>query len=169
MALKKKGEQKVLEVNAEMQGELTFKDPVNLIINGNFQGKLNVRGMLSIGERATVNADILGEDILIAGRVEGKITAEKRVRLVPPADVKGEIRTHLLVVEEGAVLNGSCVMGERKSNYLSLDEMAGYLQIDKDTLLKWAEERKVPSIREGGNYYFDRAEVENWLSREKVA
>ncbi|RKY37286.1 MAG: hypothetical protein DRP73_01935, partial [Candidatus Omnitrophota bacterium] len=136
MALKKKGEQKVLEVNAEMQGELTFKDPVNLIINGNFQGKLNVRGMLSIGERATVNADILGEDILIAGRVEGKITAEKRVRLVPPADVKGEIKTHLLVVEEGAVLNGSCVMGERKSNYLSLDEMAGYLQIDKDTLLK---------------------------------
>jgi len=169
MALKKKGEQKVLEVNAEMQGELTFKDPVNLIINGNFQGRLNVRGVLSIGERATVKADILGEDILIAGRVEGKITAEKRVRLVPPADVRGEIRTHLLVVEEGAVLNGSCLMGERKSNHLSLDEMAGYLQIDKDTLLKWAEEKKVPAIREGGDYYFDRAEVENWLSQEKVA
>jgi excisionase family DNA binding protein len=168
MALKKKGEEKVLEVNAEMQGELTFKDPVNLVINGNFQGKLNVKGMLSIGEKATVKADIFGEDVLIAGKVEGKITADKRVRLIPPADVRGEIRTHLLVVEEGAVLNGNCIMGERKSGYLSLDEMASYLQIDKETLLKWAEERKVPAIREGSNYYFDKAEVESWLSQEKV-
>ena len=169
MALKKKGEEKILEVNAEMQGELTFKDPVNLVINGTFQGRLNVRGQLSIGERANVKAEIWGEDIVIAGKVEGKITAEKRIRLVPPADIKGEIRTPLLVVEEGAVLNGNCIMGERKSNYLSLEEMAGYLQIDKETLLKWAEEKKVPVIREGGNYYIDKTEVESWLSQEKVA
>lgn len=169
MALKKKGEEKVLEVNASMQGELTFKDPVNLVINGVFQGKLNTKGVLSIGERALVKAEIIGEDITIAGRVEGNIVASKRLRLIPPAEVNGDIKTPLLVVEEGAILNGSCTMKQERSKYLTLEEMASYLQIDKETLLKWAEENKVPAVKEGENFLFDKREVENWLSKEKVS
>ena len=168
MTAKRRAEEKTLEVDASMQGELTFKDPVNLIINGTFQGKLNTRGTLSVGEKAFVRAEILGEDVTIAGRVEGNIMAEKRLRLVAPADIKGEIKTPLLVIEEGAILNGRCIMKVSKSGYLTMAEMADYLQIDKRTLLSWTEENKVPVIREGDTYFFDRKEVENWLSKEKV-
>ena len=168
MALKRKGEGKVLEVNASMQGELTFKDEVNLTINGVFQGKLNTKGTLIVGEKAYVKAEIIGEDITIAGKVEGNIIAEGRLRLIPPANVRGEIKTGVLVVEEGAVLNGTCTMGGGKNKYLTLEEMASYLQIDKETLFRWAEENKVPAKKEGPAYLFDRKEVETWLSREKV-
>lgn len=168
MALKKRGDERILEVNASMQGELTFKDEVNLTINGSFQGKLNTRGFLLIGEKAYVKATILGEEITIAGRVEGNVIAERRLKLIPPANVIGEIKTPLLVVEEGAVLNGNCIMRSEGDNYLSLEEMASYLQIDRETLLKWAEENKVPARKEGEKYFFHREAVENWLSKEKV-
>lgn len=169
MALKKKEEQKVLEVNAAMQGELTFKDPVNLTINGTFQGQLSTKGTLLIGERAFVRADILGEDITIAGKVEGNIVAEKKLSLIPPANIQGEIKSPLLVVEEGAILNGHCKMSNVKEGYLTLEEMTSYLQIDKETLLRWAEEKKVSASKEGDTYLFNSKEVENWLSKEKIS
>ena len=34
-------EEKILDVNATMQGTMIFKDPVNLRINGEFEGKLD--------------------------------------------------------------------------------------------------------------------------------
>jgi len=47
-----------------MQGNLSFKDPVNLRINGRFEGNLEVRGTLAIGSTAIVKADILGDNII---------------------------------------------------------------------------------------------------------
>ena len=170
MAKKRLEEEKVLEVNADMQGELTFKDPVNLTINGTFQGKLNTKGILFIGQKADVKAEIIGEDITVAGTIEGNIFAGTRLKLIAPADVKGEIKSPLLVIEEGAILNGLCTMGaQTHSTYFTLREMANYLQIEESTLLDWAKENKVPVIREGSQYLFDPKEVENWLAKEKVS
>ena len=36
--------QKVLDVDASLQGNLVFKDAVNLQINGSFEGKLETKG-----------------------------------------------------------------------------------------------------------------------------
>ncbi len=169
MVAKKKSDQKVLEVNATMQGELTFKDPVNLTINGDFKGKLDTKGTLLIGKDAYVGAEITGEDITIAGRVEGNIIAQKRLTLISPANVKGEIKTPVLIVEEGAILNGECIMKSETTKFMTIEEMATYLKIDRETLLNWVEDNKIPVMREGSKYLFDRKEVENWLSKEKVS
>ncbi len=56
---------KILDVDASMQGTLSFNDPVNLRINGKFEGKLNTKGILMVGERADIAADIFGEYITI--------------------------------------------------------------------------------------------------------
>ncbi|MFH1644925.1 MAG: polymer-forming cytoskeletal protein, partial [Candidatus Omnitrophota bacterium] len=50
-------EEKVLDVDASMQGSMVFKDAVNLRINGAFDGSLDTRGKLTIGEGAVVCAD----------------------------------------------------------------------------------------------------------------
>ncbi|MFA6610525.1 MAG: polymer-forming cytoskeletal protein, partial [Candidatus Omnitrophota bacterium] len=62
---KRHEEEKILDVDAAMQGSLIFKDPVNLRINGRFEGLLNTKGNLMIGEAAAVNADITGDSIII--------------------------------------------------------------------------------------------------------
>jgi excisionase family DNA binding protein len=170
-AKKKEQEPKILDVNASMQGELIFSDPVNLRINGSFQGKLNTKGKLIIGEKASVKADIVGENITIAGKVEGTIFAETKLKLEPGANLSGDIKTPLLVVEEGAIINGRCTMQSRSKyskEVLGLEEMASYLQIDKETLLSWAEQGKVPCFKENNLWKFDRRKVDEWLTKEKV-
>ena len=48
--IKEQEENKTIEINAQMQGSLTFADPVNLKISGQFSGNLNTKGILTIGE-----------------------------------------------------------------------------------------------------------------------
>src|SRR3989338_1770853 len=84
---------KVLEVDASFQGNLIFKDEVNLHINGHFEGRLETKGDLLIGEQASVKANIIGERITIAGSVNGDVTAVSELRLAPTAKVIGDIRT----------------------------------------------------------------------------
>ena len=83
--------EKVLDVDATMQGTLTFRDPVNLRINGSFEGSLDTKGSLTIGQNAVVKAGIKGESIVVAGRVYGDIIAEKELKLIPPARVTGSV------------------------------------------------------------------------------
>ncbi|MBI4437242.1 MAG: polymer-forming cytoskeletal protein [Candidatus Omnitrophica bacterium] len=168
--------EKILDVDASMQGTLSFRDPVNLKINGKFEGTLDTRGSLTIGENATVHATIKGESILIAGKVTGNINAQKIIRIVPPGEVIGDIRTPLLEVKEGAILQGNCNMGgESKSGLtpsrrevLTAEELARYLEVETSSVLEWAERGKIPAIREGNLWKFDRTKIDEWVSNEKI-
>ena len=48
------GREKWLEVDASMTGSMVFKDPVNLQINGRFEGTLDAKGNLAKIGRAHV-------------------------------------------------------------------------------------------------------------------
>ena len=177
MACKKRQEEpkeKLLDVDASMQGTLTFKDPVNLRINGEFEGKLTTKGKLTIGEHAVVNADIIGEDIIIAGKVNGDIMADKAIKLVAPACVAGDIKTPSLNIEEGAIFEGYCNMlrGEKASkntdNMLTIDEVAKYLEVEKNVVLEWADTGKLPAMKEGSRWRFEKSKIEDWLTSEKI-
>lgn len=165
--------EKVLDVDASMQGTLSFKDPVNLRINGRFEGKLNTKGTLMIGENADVNAEIQGEHITVAGRVRGNIRASKELKLISPASVVGNIETIVLSVAEGAVIDGNIKMtGANKDvsskQLLSVDEVAKYLEIDIGLVSEWASNGRLPGIKEGNVWRFDRSVVDAWVSNEKI-
>ena len=164
---------KVLEVDASMAGSLTFKDPVNLQINGRFEGSLETKGTLLIGERAHVKATITGESVVVRGSVEGPITASQRLELQGGACVIGKVITPILVVQEGAVLHGQCDMrGERgsiESQWMSLEELARYLEVETGTVVDWAKNGRLPGEQDGqGQWRFHRQRVEAWLAQEKI-
>lgn len=172
---KKKAEEKVLDVDASMQGTLSFKDPVNLQINGRFEGTLDTKGELTIGEKAFVNANIAGDEITIAGRVSGEIIAKKSLKIIPPGRVDGNIKTPLLCVTQGAVLNGHCQMtSEPKTSekgildLMNADEVARYLEIDSSLVNEWAQSGKLPAIRDGDIFHFDKAKIDEWIASERI-
>lgn len=177
MALRRRQEEpreKILDVDASMQGTLTFKDSVNLRINGKFEGKLQTKGSLTIGEHAVVTADIIGENIVIAGRVNGNIKADKTLKLVAPACVVGDIKAPILNITEGAIFEGYCNMlrGEKTSkstaDMLTIDEVAKYLEVDKNVVLEWADTGKLPAMKEGQRWRFEKSKIEDWLTSEKI-
>lgn len=168
--------EKILDVDASMQGTLVFKDSVNLRINGRFEGVLNTKGNLMIGEHAVVSADITGESIIVAGKVDGNIKALKELKLIAPACVLGEIETPLLSVAEGAVLDGQCKMlsGSKrdsmsgKSSFMTFDELAKYLAVEAAVINDWVNSGKLPAMRDGDSWKFDRSRIDEWIATEKA-
>ena len=166
MALKKKQvEEKVLDVSASMQGSLSFKDPVNLRINGRFEGNLEVRGSLTIGPTAMVNADIIGDTIIVGGRVKGKIVTKEMMVLLPTAIVEGEIYPAKLNIAEGAIFDGKCYM---LRDLLSPEELARYLEVDLTSVMEWANSGKIPGIREEDSWRFERKSVDAWIASGQI-
>ncbi len=163
----------VIEINAQMQGSLNFKDHVNLKINGNFAGSLETRGTLTIGNSAEVHSDINGDNIIIGGKVTGDIIANKMLVLMPTAVLKGNISTPKLNIVEGAVFQGNCQMLEPSNNanahnLLSIKEVAKYLEIGIDEIEQLANSGDIPGIRNGDIWKFEQAEIDNWASSAKL-
>ncbi len=104
-------EDKVINIEAGMQGNLKFTGPVNLRLNGDFEGDLEAKGVLVIDEKADIRAKIVkGDTITISGKVKGDIICSKRLELASSARVIGNVETPVLVVNEGAILKGDCQM-----------------------------------------------------------
>lgn len=171
-------EDKILDVDANMSGNMIFKDPVNLRINGTFDGGLDVKGNLMIGENAVVKANIKGEVVTIAGSVYGDIDSTKSVKIVPPGKVVGTIKTPILSIVEGAIFEGISRMlkGEEAKatitatmkDMLTIDEVARYLEVDKSLIMNWASEGKLPGVKEKNTWKFERTRLEDWIANEKI-
>jgi len=165
MAFKKKLEEKILDVDAAMQGSLSFRDPVNLRINGKFEGNLDTRGNLTIGSTAVINADIIGDNIIIGGRVKGKITARERLTLLPQAIVEGHIYPARLNIAEGAILEGQCSM---LHDFLNPEQLAMYLEVELNSIMEWANSGKVPGSKDGNDWKFERKAIDSWVADGKI-
>ncbi len=165
---------KAVEINAQMQGSLTFKDPLSLKINGAFSGSLETKGTLSIGSTAVVEASINGDNIVIAGKVTGDIIAYKMLTLMPTAVLKGNISAPKLNIVEGAIFQGKCKMMETQEagtiddNLLDIDEVAKYLEIDMAEIEALANSGKIPGRKTGNNWKFERAQIDHWAASGRV-
>ncbi|MFA5410634.1 MAG: polymer-forming cytoskeletal protein [Candidatus Omnitrophota bacterium] len=162
---KKKLEERVMDVDASMQGELSFRDPVNLRINGRFEGTLNTRGTLTIASTANVVADIIGDNIIVGGRLKGRVTAKESLTLLPSAVLEGDIYPLKLNVAEGAIFEGRCIM---LHDFLNAEELARYLEVDLNSILEWASAGKVPGVKEGERWRFERKAIDTWVASGKV-
>ncbi|HKB80559.1 MAG TPA: polymer-forming cytoskeletal protein [Thermoanaerobaculia bacterium] len=101
-----------LDSGASFKGELEFEDTMR--IDGRFNGKIVSKNELIVGESATIEGDIHVGRVAISGTVIGKIVAEQRVEIHRNGKVYSDVDTPALVIEEGAIFQGNCVMGDRK-------------------------------------------------------
>ena len=100
-----------LDRGASFKGEMEFEDTMR--IDGKFNGKIMSKNELIVGESAHIEGDILVGRIAISGTVMGKIVATQRVEIHRTGKVYSDIDTPALVIEEGAIFQGNCSMGER--------------------------------------------------------
>jgi cytoskeletal protein CcmA (bactofilin family) len=94
----------------KIKGEITGSE--DLFIDGPVEGKLNLgNSSVTVGPNGTVKADITAREVVVRGRVEGKIAGKERVQLWNTGQVSGEISTQRLAIEDGAVLRGKVETG----------------------------------------------------------
>ncbi|MGW8250228.1 MAG: bactofilin family protein [Anaerolineales bacterium] len=84
-----------------------------LRIEGTFEGDINLRGLLVVGETGRVTCDaIQANTVIIAGAVRGNITAEK-IEIRASGRVWGDVITAAFATEEGAFLRGQITMEDQ--------------------------------------------------------
>src|SRR2546423_613013 len=117
-----------------LTGEASFKGMLR--VDGHLSGQVKSEGgTLIVGNNGQVDADIEVAVATIHGTVNGDITASQRLELGRAAKVNGNIQTPSLVIEQGAVFEGSCKMVQqraaaektREDNNKSLSASAGAL------------------------------------------
>ncbi len=100
-----------LDRGSAFKGELEFEDTMR--IDGRFNGRIQSKNELIVGESAHIEGDIHVGRIAISGTVVGKIVADQRVEIHRNGKVYSDIDTPALIIEEGAIFQGNCVMGDR--------------------------------------------------------
>ncbi len=90
-------------------GEATFKAMMR--VDGHLSGRvISNSGTLIVGANGKVDANIEVAVAIIHGTINGDIIATQRLELGRAAKVNGNIQTPSLVIEQGAVFEGSCKM-----------------------------------------------------------
>jgi cytoskeletal protein CcmA (bactofilin family) len=109
-----------LDRGASFKGELEFEDTMR--IDGRFNGRITSKNELVVGESAQIEGEIHVGRVAISGTVIGKIVADQRVEIHRNGKVYSDIDTPALIIEEGAIFQGNCVMGEKSkgSNVASI-------------------------------------------------
>lgn len=77
-----------------------------LYLEGDLEGKLELRNRLTIGPDAKVNANIKAKEIVVFGTIRGNVEAESRISLRSGATIVGDIKTAGIVIEDGAYFKG---------------------------------------------------------------
>ncbi len=104
----------------DFKGKAKFEGTVR--VDGNFEGEIIIDDTLIIGENALIKGTITGGTIVSSGRIEGVITANKKIQLLKPAILIGDVHTPTFSVEEGVYFQGECDMGVAPNLDLDLDE-----------------------------------------------
>ncbi len=94
--------------NSRISRNLSFEGTV--LIEGHVEGEINTRDSILIGETAVVNAELTASSVVITGNVTGDITALRRVEIRAPGRVYGKVTTPSLIIHEGVVFDGQCLM-----------------------------------------------------------
>jgi len=96
--------------------EGTLKTEGSVKIDGRFKGQVVAGDTIVIGESAVVEASLEGINILIAGTVHGDVKAEGKLEITPKGKLFGNFTAVKLLVDEGAIIRGECIMDSKPGN-----------------------------------------------------
>ena len=98
----------LLASTTEVEGHLTFKGEARL--DGRFTGGITGDGAVVVGASARLKSDIRSPEIILGGYMEGTVDGSRRVEINPGGHVRGTIHAPVLVVAEGGLFDGRCIM-----------------------------------------------------------
>lgn len=101
--------QSVISRGTAVRGDVQGED--NLHVRGSIEGNVSLTGDVIIAAGAEVHADLLAARIIVSGDVTGNLLASEKVEVLPTGKVRGDIRTKVLLVYEGASITGEVRAG----------------------------------------------------------
>jgi cytoskeletal protein CcmA (bactofilin family) len=108
----------VVGAESSFQGTLRSKGSVR--IDGKIEGGVSAEGVI-LGERGEVQGDISARTVVVGGKVTGNIHATESLELLTKAQVFGDLHAPQLLIAEGAIFEGSCLMASEKAKVIEVN------------------------------------------------
>lgn len=81
-------------------------------VEGAVEGDIRAGKAVVVGKEGRVSGNIVTQDAVLSGTVQGSLTAASRLEVQATATIEGDVHARRIHLEEGAVLNGTVQMGE---------------------------------------------------------
>lgn len=102
----------IIGKGSTIKGHLQIKGGIR--VDGFIEGTLETDGFIIIGTSGKAKADIKAKECLISGVLDGNVTVTETLELDKTAQLTGDIVAKILTVNAGAVIVGTCQMGDKK-------------------------------------------------------
>ena len=99
--------------DALFKGALSFEGTVR--IDGKFEGQVDTKDTLVIGETGDMKADVKVGTLICKGQLNGAVVASKKIEMHPASRITGNIQTPALSIELGATIDGHLNMTGRET------------------------------------------------------
>lgn len=100
------GKTAVLGATIKVKGDISGEE--NLLIEGKVEGSVSLSSHeLTIGKTGKLNANLTAKNIRIDGQVDGDIIGKEKVIVTSTSQIKGNIVTPKMTLEEGARFKGT--------------------------------------------------------------
>ena len=94
-----------------VKGQITGRE--DLYVNGTVEGTIDLSGgMLIIESRGHLVSEVKAREVVIFGRVEGKVTTRDRLKIMKDGSVEGDLVAGRIMIEDGAYFKGSIEIGD---------------------------------------------------------
>ncbi len=92
-----------------------LRSPGSIRVEGRIVGEIVAGQGISIGGSGEVDGNVSAKLVTIGGKITGSVLAQEKLVFESKAVVRGDIRAAKLVIEEGAVFDGKCIMSDSKA------------------------------------------------------
>ena len=89
------------KISGEISGDGDF------IVNGEVAGDCNINGTVTLARNGFWQGSIHANNVIVAGQIEGDITANQKVEITNTARISGTVSGEAIAVAEGAVVEGA--------------------------------------------------------------
>ena len=107
-------------VGAESFFQGTLRSKGSIRIDGKIEGGVSADGII-IGEQGEIQGDVSARSVVVGGKVTGNIHASESLELLAKSQVFGDLHAPQLVISEGAVFEGSCLMASEKAKIIEVN------------------------------------------------
>jgi len=91
-----------------------LRTPGSVRVDGRIVGELIATQNIAIGNTGDVDGNMSAKNITVGGKIKGSMLAQEKLVFESKAIVRGDIKAAKLVIDEGAVFDGKCIMSEAK-------------------------------------------------------
>lgn len=117
MALKDSSSSSSTELNFLGGGtvvEGTIRTDNSVRVDGKLKGKLICKNTLTVGINGEIDGEVQAKNAIVGGKIKGKVSIAEKLVLESKSVLIGELKASKLIIDEGAVFDGTSDMGNKK-------------------------------------------------------